>query len=154
MSNAHVRPIDVGQYIIDAFISKGEGITTLKLQKLVFYSQAFSMVWYDAPLFDEDFQAWINGPVVCSLFRVLQDFYYCPRKIADADAGRLSAKQKDTIDKVVEHYGGLMSYDLAALVHSESPWKDARKGLSPSTPSNEIISKQSMAEFYMGQVMQ
>lgn len=151
---SQVKPIDVGQYIIDAFIKKGEGITTLKLQKLVFYSQAFSMVWNDKPLFDEDFQAWINGPVVYSLFEALRGYYFCPREIPNAEPGKLTADQKDIIDKVVEHYGGLTAYDLVVLTHSESPWKDARKGLSPSTPSNEIISKQSMAEFYMSQVTQ
>lgn len=149
---AKALPIDVGQYIIDRFRAKDENITTLKLQKLVFYSQAFSLVWDDVPLFDEDFQAWINGPVVRSLFKALQGYYYCPEKIQGADVSNLTDNQKDTLTKVTDHYGDLTSYDLVSLSHSERPWRDARKGLNPDQPSDNIITKESMADFYISQV--
>jgi uncharacterized phage-associated protein len=45
-------------------------VTTWKLQKLVYYSQAWSLVWDDEPLFPEEIQAWANGPVCPAL--------YCP----------------------------------------------------------------------------
>ena len=43
--------------------------TTMKLQKLVYYCQAWSLAWDDKPLFDEDFEAWANGPVCPELFK-------------------------------------------------------------------------------------
>ena len=76
--------IDVGQYIVDCFRNQNKSITTLKLQKLVYYSQSWSLVWDDAPLFEEDFEAWVNGPVAVSLFHALQGYYYCPADIPNA----------------------------------------------------------------------
>ena len=55
---------DVAKYILD----KAGSMSAMKLQKLVFYSQAMSLVWDDLPLFDDDFEAWDKGPVCRALF--------------------------------------------------------------------------------------
>lgn len=55
---------DVAEYILQKL---GE-VTTMKLQKLVYYCQAWSLVWDEQPLFEDDFQAWANGPVCPALF--------------------------------------------------------------------------------------
>ena len=57
---------DVAQYILD----KQGGMTTWKLQKLVYYCQAWSLVWDDEPLFPDDIEAWANGPVVRKLYDI------------------------------------------------------------------------------------
>ena len=145
-----VRPIDVAQYIINHFSTREQYITTIKLQKLVYYSQAWSLVWDDEPLFDEDFEAWINGPVVRCLFDELKGYYYCPQTIKDAEPNKLSDNQKETIDLVLGNYGELTSSQLVMLSHSEAPWKDARGNLPPSYASNIPISKASIAEYYSG----
>lgn len=149
MSN--VLPIDVAQYIIDFFKKANKDITTIKLQKLVFYSQVWSLVWDDEPLFDEDFEAWVNGPVVVSLFHKLKGFYFCPSEVVSANIERLSSNQKDTIDHVIEYYGSYSSSELVQLTHSEEPWMKAREGLSTGEPSHNIISKEELLNFYMTQ---
>ena len=55
---------DTAKYILE---QKGD-MFTMKLQKLCYYSQAWGLVWDDEPLFDEDFEAWVNGPVCPELF--------------------------------------------------------------------------------------
>lgn len=147
---ACAHPRDVAQYVVNWFAQRQQSVTTIKLQKLVYYSQVWSLVWDDKPLFDEDFQAWINGPVVRSLFDDTKGYYYSPICIAGADPNLLTENQKDTIDRVLEHYGDLTSSELVQLSHSEAPWKDARNGLPSQTPSNAIISKASIAQFYSG----
>jgi|SRR6516225_8231636 hypothetical protein len=57
---------DVAAYILG---KKGE-MTAWKLQKLVYYSQAWSLVWDLRPLFAERIEAWPNGPVCPDLYRV------------------------------------------------------------------------------------
>ena len=49
---------DVAKYILDKYGS----MSAMKLQKLIFYSQAMSLVWDDVPLFEEDFEAWAKVP--------------------------------------------------------------------------------------------
>ena len=55
---------DVAKYILE---QRGR-MSTMKLQKLCYYAQAWSLVWDDEPLFDEDFEAWANDPVCPKLF--------------------------------------------------------------------------------------
>jgi uncharacterized phage-associated protein len=58
--------LDVAAYIVQ----KLGPLTAMKLQKLVYYSQAWSLVWDEKPLFRERVEAWANGPVVRRLFEV------------------------------------------------------------------------------------
>src|SRR5271170_6235706 len=71
--NAH----DVAAYILQ----KCGPMTAMKLQKLVYYCQAWSLVWDESPLFNEPIEAWANGPVVPSLFSKLQGTYIVTRRI-------------------------------------------------------------------------
>lgn len=43
---------DTARYILE----KSGTMSTMKLQKLCYYSQAWALVWDDAPLFNEDFR--------------------------------------------------------------------------------------------------
>ena len=49
--------VDVATYILE----RTDTITTMKLQKLAFYSQALHLVINGTPLFPEDFHAWRGG---------------------------------------------------------------------------------------------
>lgn len=60
---------DVAKYILEV---KGT-MSTMKLQKLCYYAQAWSLVWDDKPLFGEEFEAWANGPVCRELFLKTQE---------------------------------------------------------------------------------
>ncbi|MCC6923464.1 MAG: DUF4065 domain-containing protein [Nitrosomonas sp.] len=60
MANA----FDVADYIL---VKQG-AISAMKLQKLIYYSQAWSLVWDDEPLFNNKIEAWANGPVVRDLY--------------------------------------------------------------------------------------
>lgn len=103
----------------------------------------------DLNFVDKDFEAWINGPVVVSLFHALQGYYYCPKNIPDADSGHLTEEQKETILAVLKYYGDLTSSELVQLTHKEDPWKNTRKNLSSTTPSKKIIKKQDIADYYI-----
>ena len=56
---------DVAAYIL---AKKGE-LPAMKLQKLLYYAQAWSLVWDDAPLFPESVEAWANGRVLPDLYQ-------------------------------------------------------------------------------------
>jgi len=52
--------IDLARYITERL----GPLTAMKLQKLMYYAQAWNLVWDEEPIFNEDFQAWANGPVL------------------------------------------------------------------------------------------
>ena len=70
VSNSPVSVFDVAAYILD----KLGPISTIKLQKLVYYCQAWSLVWDEEPLFSERIEAWVNGPVVRELLHFTEEY--------------------------------------------------------------------------------
>lgn len=137
---------DVAKYILE----KSGSMSTMKLQKLCYYAQAWSLVWDDTPLFKEDFQAWANGPVCPELFRKTQGSYSVSAKNEDGGEGNLTDDQKDTIEKVLEYYGGHDAQWLSQLTHMEDPWIKAREGVPSGAGSSNIITKESMGLYYGG----
>ena len=134
---------DVAAYILN----KLGPVTAIKLQKLVYYSQAWSLVWDDEPLFEDEIQAWANGPVSPTLYEAHRRQFKVS-VISDGNPESLTASQRETIDKVLEFYGDKSSQWLSDLTHQESPWLEARRGLAPGQPGNCEITTASMAEYY------
>lgn len=138
-----VSVFDVAQYILQ----KTGAITTMKLQKLCYYSQAWSLVWDEEPLFDETIEAWANGPVIPALYREHKGSYTLSA-VPNGNPEKLTQYQKDTIDKVVNFYSKYNPQQLSDLTHMESPWKDAREGIPDGMRSDEEITHASMGEYY------
>jgi uncharacterized phage-associated protein len=133
---------------VAAYVLRARGpMTAMKLQKLVYYAQAWSLVWDDRPLFDERIEAWINGPVVPDLYKEHKGRYELDR-LAKGDPGALSAEGRETVDAVLTAYGDKSSQWLSDLTHSEKPWRDARSGLAPNVRGEREITLEAMAEFY------
>ena len=141
---------DVAEYIL---AKQGE-IPAVKLHKLVYYSQAWSLVWNDAPLFPQQIQAWKNGPVVNDLYRChRQQFTVTPGQFASMQSATpVTPKQAATIDAVLAFYGDKPTQWLSDLTHMEDPWRIAREGVPDGEASNAEISLASMAEYYGGLV--
>ena len=137
---------NTAKYILE----KTGSISTMKLQKLCYYSQAWSLVWDDAELFPEEFQAWANGPVCKELFDFHKGMFSISVQTIPADMmdGELGGAQEATIDIVLDHYGNKDAQWLSTLTHMEDPWKKARSGVAPGMPCSTVITKESMAEYY------
>lgn len=136
--------LDVAAYILQ---KRGE-MSAMKLQKLAYYSQAWSLVWDERVLFGEPFQAWANGPVAPALYaRHRGSFMVAPGEIA-GDPSKLDDLAKETVDLVVESYGSKEAGYLSELSHHEAPWLEAREGLQPGERGSSEISHAAMAEYY------
>ena len=134
---------DVAAYIL----SQQGGMTTWKLQKLVYYCQAWSLVWDDDVIFPEEIEAWANGPVVPALYKVHRGkFRLSTLRRGNADV--LTKQQRESVDVVLRFYGDESPQWLSDLTHMEDPWRNARKGLPPSERGNAIIPEEDLAEYY------
>lgn len=134
---------DVARYILE----KTGTITTMKLQKLLYYCQAWSLVWDEKPLFKENIEAWANGPVIREIYNNHKGRF----KVSSWELGsvsKINQTQKETIDGVLDFYGQRSSQWLSDLTHNEAPWQEARKGLSDEERGSNIISLASMNEYY------
>jgi uncharacterized phage-associated protein len=138
---AHVH--DVAQFILER---RGE-MTAWKLQKLIYYSQAWSLVWDERPLFNETIEAWANGPVVPDLYKLHRGSFVV-KKIANGNPKAIDKDGSETIDAVLDHYGDKSSQWLSDLTHRETPWQEARKGLADGDRGNAEITHGALADYY------
>lgn len=138
--------IDVAAYVLK---STGD-VSTMKLQKLVFYSQAYSLVFSNQPLFNNRIEAWANGPVAPDLFQAHKGKYVVNLDSMNfkRDAKELDEPEKSCVDSVLGTLGEKTGAELSLLTHSERPWVDARKGLSAGERSHKAISCEAIREFY------
>jgi uncharacterized phage-associated protein len=137
---------DVAVYIL----KKTGPISAMKLQKLVYYSQAWSLVWDDKILFRNKIEAWASGPVVRELYDKHRGMFTVrARDFEQFISGNAPTnEQRETIDAVLEAYGDKSAQWLSDQTHAETPWKKARTGLSESQRGSEVISLESMSEYY------
>ena len=143
LETPRIRVFDVAAYILERM----GAMTTMKLQKLVYYSQAWSLVWDEKPLFEEAIEAWANGPVVRDLF----DYHRGVYQISLMPIGNprlLDQEQRDTVDAVLEYYGDKPAQWLIDLSHKEIPWIQTRQGLPITDRGNKIIPLEVIADYY------
>lgn len=133
---------DVAAYILN---QRGS-MTAMKLQKLVYYCQAWALVWDEKPLFQNRIEAWANGPVVRTLYERHRGQFQVDRW--DGHPENLTASERETIDAVLSVYGDKTSQWLSDLTHRERPWLDARAGLDPGSRGGREITHAAMAEYY------
>ena len=68
----------VADFLLCESRDRGENLTNLKLQKLLYYAQAWYLALYNVALFEEDFQAWVHGPVLYSQYCRFCDWKWRP----------------------------------------------------------------------------
>jgi uncharacterized phage-associated protein len=138
---------DVAKYVLEL---TGE-ITAMKLQKLVYYSEVWNLVWEEESLFDESIEAWANGAVVPSLYASHRgEFKVNSNKLKVGNSKNLTDKEKRNIEKVVDFYGKYTAQQLSDINHQEQPWIDAREGYPPMARCTNPIDRSKIFEYHSG----
>lgn len=136
---------DVADYVLNriGFVS------TMKLQKLVFYSQAYSLSKRGKPLFDDDFQAWANGPVCPELFHFHRGMFVVgPGELGVGRESALDCAERSVVDRVLDALGALNGGQLSELTHAETPWLAARGACRDGERCSAVIGKDEIARYY------
>lgn len=137
--------LDLAKYILE---QRGQ-MTTKKLQKLVYYSQAWSLVWSNEPLFADRVRAWREGPVVGTLYHEHRGaMMIAAAGFAPGDSAKLTEAQRRTIDAVLGFYGHRDADDLSKMTHDEQPWLAARVGLGDDDRGDVEITRDAMRSYY------
>jgi uncharacterized phage-associated protein len=141
---AHV--FDVAKYILEC---QGR-ITTLKLQKLVYYAQVWSLADHGEPLFSDATKAWAQGPVVPALFQEHKGRVRVAAADIEGGGSGLSDEERARIDRVLAFYGAFPAAYLSKLTHHELPWKDAHAAGERHGYQSPSISLGAIRAFYTG----
>ena len=128
--------LNVAQYIIDSYKRiTDEDIDELKLHKLLYFSQRESLAVMGTPLFEENLEGWVHGPVSPS---VRSHFELGIGITVSTD--NLSDTSKTIVDSVMNRYCQFASWKLRELSHNEVSWINSRNGLLPNERGNNILS--------------
>ena len=155
----------ITRYIGLALLAKGYSLTPTKLQKILYYVQAWFMVYFEKErIFNDEPQAWVNGPVypeIYNQYKHLNRSALLTPKDFEADdideaynqVGQelqltLSPDQLSFIDSVLELYGSKSEDALVFLSHAEAPWSEAREGYEPFERSTKPISLDRIYDYY------
>lgn len=146
--NNKTTVFDVADYFLKIVDREaGSSITHLKLQKLVYYAQAWHLVFTGERMFDSEIQAWVHGPVSPELYKKYADYGY-DNLPAPKELPILSEDKIKTIKVVWESYGHFDGKYLEQLTHQEEPWRSARNGCKPWEHCTNSISTELMKEYY------
>ena len=134
---------DVARFFIDLAkrqndLDRGDLMTNLRLQKLLYFAQGWHLVRFGQPLFDASIEAWPYGPVVPEVYRAYKG--YGREGISSAEppaAGAFTPEEYDLLLDVSREYGMYSTSALVELSHApNAPWSLA--GKSAEIPRNEI----------------
>lgn len=136
------------------FLYKSNGsrysISNKKLQKLLYYAQAWHTVFKDKPLFKDTIEAWIHGPAIRSVYNEYKKFgfFNINNDINLSDIECIKEDTKTLLDDVWKIYGKYDANYLEQLTHSETPWQDARGALDAEMNSTNEINIDSIKSYY------
>lgn len=146
---------DICDYVIlKATSDNAATLNNLKLQKLLYYIQAWHLAFYDQPFFDGKFQAWVHGPVNRNIYDRFNAKKFLYSDITKSDVitsepeSKIAPEDREHIDNVLEIYLRYSGVQLESLTHSEQPWIKARKGYSHYEYCENVIDEEEMKAFY------
>lgn len=151
------------QVLADYILMNYSPMSHLKLQKLLYYCEAYHLAAFNSPLIEENFEAWVHGPVCREIFnnyknkavlykdltfegdgsKVLEEFY----------SNKLTSDQLDLLNDVLKTLNTWSAFELENATHEERPWIKARAGYHSGEKCSEIISKELMMEFYKSELV-
>jgi uncharacterized phage-associated protein len=127
----------------------GVPIDPLSLEKHLFYAQSFWLALSGRPLFDDEFEAWRNGPVVPEVYHAYKGFgssLIIPACGATRPLG--NRKVETYIEEVVDFFGGYTAFQLSRATHAEEPWQKVRDGIEKRSSPRIVIPKAEMLRYY------
>lgn len=146
---------DIADYVIIK-LNKDEhfSLINLKLQKLMYYIQAWSLGINGCPLFVGKFEAWVHGPVSRELYDRFKPTKTLYSLIGIEDIANhnceeaIAIEDKDFVDYILENYAGFSGVELESMTHSEEPWIEARGEIDLTAKCTNEISEETMKSFY------
>lgn len=125
----------------------GDLLTNLKLQKLLYYAQGWHLALFEKPLFNDQIQAWVHGPVVYSVYSKFKKFGPSPISYEPTQAD-LPPKTIEFLGEIMNVFGKYHAFELERMTHNEMPWIRARGNLAIDEPSFATIKQKDMQDYF------
>lgn len=149
-SNRNIRQKDI-DLVAEYIIKTCQEITPLALQKILYYAQAFHMAFFGENLFQDDCEAWVNGPVYTNIYNKYKSFgsSNIDVEVIDDVDEIIDEEKRELIDIIIKCFGYYNGKALAQMTHYEAPWIKSRRGLPINEKSHRIILKEDIEEYFV-----
>lgn len=156
------KVLDVCRHVINYSNEQDYGISNLKLQKVLYFIQAYFLITTPGQCFKERIEAWDFGPVVPEAYREYKQFgsgdIPTVSYIVDFDEENIweskvrkykddvvSSVDKELIEAVVDKFADYSAADLVTITHRQAPWRNAYK-----RGKNNEITVEAIKEYFYG----
>jgi len=129
---------DIAQWFINRSKFDGEFIDKIKLEKLLFFTQGLHITLKSAPLFEDDFTSFDNGPIIKKVFPLYAKII--GKKIDSLKSVDVDIDTTEFLEKVYNVFGQYATWKLVEMSHNQKCYIDTIKNL--------IISKDSIAKHF------
>lgn len=150
MATTKTSAIDVAKYLVWLADSEDEPdrLTPMRIQKLLYYCQGWSLVRRDRPAFYERIQAWAHGPVVPEVFQEFKSYGRDAIPANQGDCKAVSEGDAAFVNGVWAVYKPYSAISLSQMTHDERPWKDARGNLPREASCKKEITTKALRLFF------
>ncbi|AZQ44102.1 Panacea domain-containing protein [Nonlabens ponticola] len=149
--------------LVDYILVRGGAMSHLKIQKILFYIQAYHLAYFDVPIIEDEFQAWVHGPVSRKIYNSARDLSILHTELKFVlDEGELdpaiivndtlTASQMEVVNDVIDELKELSGLQLENMTHSEEPWIYARRGYDAGQRCEVVIPNECIRDYYKSQV--
>ena len=125
----------------------------LKLQKLLYLAQGYSYAFHDRPLFYDELEGWVHGPVVRDVYNTFRHYQFNNIDI-DFQIEELDSEAIEVLNYVIDNFSKYDAKYLENLSHRQEPWILSRNGLDPDERSDKTITKESISNYFINEVFQ
>jgi len=132
-------------------LKESEEITPLALQKLLYFFQGIAKAFLGKFPFKENCQAWQHGPVYKDIYFKYKEYGYNPISDEGVNLGEvnnLDETEREILDAILNSFGRYSGKVLEKITHNEKPWRETRKGLKETDPSDKIIEKRLIGSYF------
>jgi uncharacterized phage-associated protein len=168
-----IDALAVANEFIGLAMKRGDKLTPMKIQKLVYYAHGWWLALTGLPLLGEVIQAWSYGPVVRSVYNAFrfcgaatiiekaQNHVRSPEsvwvfEVEEPSIDSLPAEQKDKVraflNTIYSVYGGYTAIQLSNMTHEPgSPWDRVRVAHEGKIPAYETIPNDWIKSYFLEQ---
>lgn len=153
---AYKRPSTTANEVADylLWLSQRDGypIDNLKLQKLLYYVQAWALVEEGEPVFADKIEAWPEGPAFYDVWKRFERAGQSKITLENHQAPAVLDHVATAVERAWARYGSLSGLELADMTHHEEPWAKTREGLGRKDRSKREIPLEDVRSYYAGRL--
>jgi uncharacterized phage-associated protein len=141
--------LDIARYLLHVASSDDfapDFLCPMRLQKILYYIQGWSLATRSRPAFAEAIEAWTYGPVVKEVYHAFKEYGNSP--IIHAQPAQIPNEDQDFVRRVWQHYRQFSPYQLVCMTHLEPAWRQARQGLDSTAKSNAALNLKTMQDYF------